>query len=154
MTEPTIVTSPILWNILALDTIARAILADNTAGVSTGDYSTIVLLSDTSEIVQTAETILNGHEMLSVETDVSEIDEGAGDVTITCNDVAIADDTEVGYVVLLDGEMYDSGTDVVTGNSVSLILTDPVDGVYEVYVYRLVDNYASGYVIITVNEVV
>jgi hypothetical protein len=143
----------ILTSINALIVVADTILGEATAGVTTGNGATIHLL-DESELAQaTANSILDNWSALTVTADSPVIDEGAGNVTITCNDVAIADDTEVGYVVLLDGELYDNGTDTVTGNSVSLILADPVDGTYEVYVYRLVDTFASGYAIITVNEV-
>jgi len=150
MEATTVVTSPIIWNTPALDAIARAILADNTAGVSTADYSVIVLLNDTPELITTAEEILNGHAVLTVEASPAELVEGTGDVTITCDDALIAGDADVGYVVLLDGGLYASGTDAVTGGSVTLSLVDPVDGEYAVYIYRLTDMYESGFVRITV----
>lgn len=144
----------ILTSINAMIVVADTILGEATAGVTTGNGTTIHLLDESESAQATANSILDNWSTVTVTADTPVIDEGTGDVTITCDDALIADDTEVGYVVLLDGELYDSGTDVVTGNSVSLILTDPVDGTYEVYVYRLVDTFASGYVIITVNEVV
>ena len=54
------VTNDTIWSdIMGLDTIARAILGDNTAGVSIADYSAIVLLNNTPEIIDTASNILN-----------------------------------------------------------------------------------------------
>lgn len=145
------VTSDIIWsNIMGLDTIARAILGDNTAGVSVGDYSAIVLLNDTPELITTAEEILNGHASLTVEASPTELVENTGDVTITCDDALIAGDADVGYIVLLDGALYASGTDAVTDGTASLSLVDPVDGEYAVYIYRLTDMYESGFVHITV----
>ena len=141
-------------NIDALNVVARTILGDATAGVSTGNGSTIHLVDESDSAQVVANSILDNWSTLSVTADNTNIDEGAGDVTITCVDVSIADDTDIGYVVLLDDELYDAGTDTVAGGSASLILSQPVNGVYKVYMYRLVDNYLSGYVIITVNEVV
>ena len=140
-------------NIDALNVVARTILGDATAGVSTGNGSTIHLVDESDSAQVVANSILDNWSTLPVTADSTTIDEGA-DATITCVDVSIANDTDIGYVVLLDEELYDAGTDTVTGGTASLILSQPVNGVYKVYMYRLVDNYSSGYVIITVNEVV
>ena len=152
MEEPTIVTSPIIWDTPALDAIARAILADNTAGVSTADYSAIVLLNDTPELIETAQEILDGYEKLSVQADPLELTEGAGDVTIICNDPLIAGDADAGFVVLLDGALYASGTNSITAGGLELTLPDPVDGTYTIYIYRLATPYQSGFVQVQVNE--
>ncbi len=143
----------IVTSIDALNVITRAILGDATAGVSTGNGSTIHLVDESESAQAVANSILDNWSALPVTADSTTIDEGAGDVTITCVDVSIANDTDIGYVVLLDEGLYDAGTDTVTGGSASLILSQPVNGVYKVYMYRLVDNYLSGYAIITVNEV-
>jgi hypothetical protein len=152
MEEPTIVTSPIIWDTPALDAIARAILTDNTAGVSVGDYSAIVLLNDTPELIETAQEILTGYQELSVQADPLELTEGAGDVTITCNDSLIAGDADAGFVVLLDGALYASGTNSITAGVIELTLADPVDGRYSIYIYRLGTSYQSGYIDVVVNE--
>ena len=152
MEEPTIVTSPIIWDTPALDAIARAILTDNTAGVSVGDYSAIVLLNDTPELIETAQEILTGYQELSVQADPLELTEGTGDVTITCNDSLIAGDADAGFVVLLDGALYASGTNSITAGVIELTLADPVDGRYSIYIYRLGTSYQSGYIDVVVNE--
>ena len=147
------VTSDIIWsNIMALDTIVRAILGDNTAGVSLGDYSAIVLLNDTPELVETATNILGGYNTLTVTSDPAIMTEGTGDVTITCNDPLLANDSDAGYVVLLDGVLFSSGRDVVTAGAVELSLPDPVDGEYTIYIYRVASPYQSGLVKCIVNE--
>lgn len=147
------VTSDIIWSdIMALDTIARVILGDNTAGVSIGDYSAIVLLNDTPELVDTATNILDGYNTLAVTSDPAITTEGAGDVTITCNDPLLANDSDAGYVVLLDGALFASGRDVVTAGAVELSLPDPVDGEYTIYIYRVASPYQSGLVKCIVNE--
>ena len=148
------VTSDIIWsNIMGLDTIARAILGDNTAGVSVGDYSAIVLLADTPELIETATNILNGYQLVTVTADPETMTEGAGDVTITCNDPLIAGDGDAGYVVLLDGALFASGRDTVTAEGVELSLPDPMDGEYTIYIYRVASPYQSGFTHVTVNEV-
>ena len=147
------VTSDIIWSdIMALDTIVRAILGDNTAGVSLGDYSAIVLLNDTPELVETATNILDGYNTITVTSDPAIMTEGAGDVTITCNDPLLANDSDAGYVVLLDGVLFSSGRDVVTAGAVELSLPDPVDGEYTIYIYRVASPYQSGLVKCIVNE--
>ena len=147
------VTSDIIWsNIMALDTIVRAILGDNTAGVSLGDYSAIVLLNDTPELVETATNILDGYNTITVTSDPAIMTEGAGDVTITCNDPLLANDSEAGYVVLLDGALFATGRDAVTAGAVELSLPDPVDGEYTIYIYRVASPYQSGLVKCIVNE--
>ena len=147
------VTSDFKWsNIMALDTIARAILADNTSGVSLGDYSAITLLNDTPELVDTATKILDGYNTLAVTSDPAIMTEGAGDVTITCNDPLLANDTDAGYVVLLDGSLFASGTDSITAGGLELTLPDPVDGEYAIYIYRVASPYQSGLVKCIVNE--
>ena len=151
------VTSDIIWSdIMGLDTIARVILGDNTAGVSLADYSAIVLLNallnDTSELIETATNILEGYNTLAVTSDPAIMTEGAGDVTITCNDPLIANDSEVGYVVLLDGALFASALDIVTAGAVELSLPNPVDGEYTIYIYRVASPYQSGLVKCIVNE--
>ena len=148
------VTSDIIWsNIMALDTIVRAILGDNTAGVSLGDYSAIVLLNDTPELVETATNILDGYNTITVTSDPAIMTEGAGDVTITCNDPLLANDSDAGYIVLLDGALFASGTDSITAGALELTLPDPVDGTYTIYIYRLAAPYQSGLTLVQVNEV-
>ena len=147
------VTSDIIWsNIMALDTIVRAILGDNTAGVSLGDYSAIVVLNDTPELVETATNILDGYNTITVTSDPAIMTEGAGDVTITCNDPLFANDSEAGYAVLLDGALFATGRDAVTAGAVELSLPDPVDGEYTIYIYRVTSPYQSGLVKCIVNE--
>ena len=152
MTE---VTSNIVWNSAGgLDTIARAILGDNTAGISISEsYSAIVLLNDTPELIETATNILDGYNTLAVTSDPAIMTEGAGDVTITCNDPLLANDSDAGYVVLLDGALFASGTDSITAGALELTLPDPVDGTYTIYIYRLATPYQSGLTLVQVNEV-
>ena len=147
------VTNDTIWSdIMGLDTITRDILGDNTAGVSLADYSTIVLLNETPELVETATNILDGYNTLAVTSDPAIMTEGTGDVTITCNDSLISSDVEVGYVVLLDGALFASGRDVVTAGAVELSLPDPLDGEYTIYIYRVASPYQSGLVKCIVNE--
>jgi hypothetical protein len=149
------VTSSTIWDsATGLDKIARAILGDNTAGVSiAGTYSAIVLLNDTPELIETATNILDGYNTITVTSDPAIMTEGAGDVTITCNDPLLANDSDAGYVVLLDGALFASGTDSITAGGLELTLPDPVDGTYTIYIYRLGTPYQSGLTLVQVNEV-
>ena len=146
---------PTIWNsATGLDSIARGILGDNTAGVSIAKtYSAIVLLNDTPELVETATNILDGYNTITVTSDPAIMTEGTGDVTITCNDPLIANDSDAGYVVLLDGALFASGTDSITAGGLELTLPDPVDGTYTIYIYRVASPYQSGFARVTVNEV-
>ena len=138
---------------VSLDAVARYILGDATSGCSTTDHHARIHLLDESQSNQdTASAILNYFGDLIVSSDISLMTEGDPDPIITCSDPAILSDTEVGYVVLLDGLEYAAGTDTISAGVVSLTLANPVAGVYEVIVYRLWENYASGSVVITVNE--
>ncbi len=58
----------------------------------------------------------------------------------------------MGYIVLLDGEVYAQGSDLVTTGVLTLTLSEPVAGVYSVFVYRKSGNYASATLQIVVNE--
>ncbi len=139
----------------ALDIVARVALSSATSGVSSSSdgKSTIHLLDDSQANQDIANDILNNYDTLVVTADKTTMDEGDVDPVVTCNDASISGDSDVGYVVLLDGTVYASGTTPVTAGVATLNLMSPVDGVYEISMYRVTDNYASGSVTITVNEV-
>lgn len=61
-------------------------------------------------------------------------------------------DSELNYVILLDGNVYASGTETVIAGTLTLELDSPEAGTYEIYVYRLSGNFASGFVSIIVSE--
>lgn len=144
-----------VWQyIMGLDTIARSIMGDSISGVSIGVNSQIHVINETPENIATASSILSGRDGLVVNSSVTEMTVGDPDPVIVCNDGSIFADTDIGYVVLFDELLYDSGTDVLVDGSVDLTLVSPEAGEYVVYIYRLVDNYLSGFVTITVNEVV
>lgn len=142
-----------IYNVLALDHVARAVLGADTSGVSIGVNSRIHLVNDTPANRAKAQGIFDNWDGLTVTADKTTMTEGDADPVITCADALIAGDAEVRYLVLLDGEPYAEGTDTVTAGESEMTLVDPVAGVYEVLVCRLTGNYASGSVSITVNEV-
>lgn len=138
---------------LVTDHIARDILGGNTSGISTGPYGTIIHLLNEGQVYQDrAQGILDNWGGLTVTADKTTMTEGDADPVVSCNDAAISGDATVGYIVLLDGQLYADGTDTVTAGSVSLTLSSPVNGSYDVYIYRKSGTYASGKVTITVNE--
>ena len=138
----------------ALNQIARNALGSATSGISIGGgRSRIHLVNASPSNQDTANAILNNFGELIVSADKTTMNEGDADPIITCSDPAISGDSDLGYLVMLDGVEYDAGTDTVIGGSVSLTLVSPVAGVYEIFLYRHTGTYASGSVTITVNEV-
>ncbi len=148
------VASSLIVNIEALNTMVRDVLDVATFGVSVNDNGSTIHLTDASLANQDKATaILDGWGGLAIVASVSSMNEGDADPTVTCNDTLIASDANLGYIVLLDGEIYASGQTPVTAGSATLTLVSPVDGVYDIWMYRLVGNYASQSVRIVVNEV-
>ncbi len=148
------IASDIITNIEALNAIVRDVLNVATFGVSVNDNGSTIHLIDASLANQdNARAILDGWGGLAIVPSVTSMNEGDADPTVTCNDALIASDANMGYIVLLDGEIYASGQTPVTAGSATLTLVSPVDGVYDIWLYRLVGNYVSQSVQITVNEV-
>ncbi len=147
------ISKSIVANTTVLDATARAALPSSVSGVSVNSVSIIHLLDDSQANQYTANAVLDAYGTLTVTADKTTLTEGGADPVITCNDALIAGDAEVGYVVLLDGEVYATGTDTVTSGVSELTLASPVAGKYEVFVYRISGNYASGSVNIIVSEV-
>ena len=135
-----------------LDAVARSVLGNKTVGVSVMVGLSRIHITDASD-QSTAETIFNNWGSLTVTADKTVMDEGDADPVVTCNDASISSDSDVNYIVLLDGDVYASGTTTVTAGEATLNLVSPVDGVYEIFMYRTTGNYASGSVTITVSEV-
>jgi len=146
--------SATLYNAYFMDTALKGAI-NSAIGVSTGGYGTILHLPDDASVVQRerAQALFDNAGGLNLVASATVLNEGDADPTISCNDAVLSADSNVGYVVVLDGESYSSGTDTVTAGAVSLTLVDPVAGVYDVYIYRLSGTYAWGSVQITVNEV-
>lgn len=137
-----------------LDRIARGVLGSATAGVSTADYSAIVLVDETDATIATASAILAGENKITSITTSPEQPDDETAVMITCNDTSIASDDMIGFAVFIDGELYDEGVvDVVDGVAT---LNDPTPdaGLYDIVFYRLVDDYVSGSAQMTVTEVI
>ena len=137
-----------------LGCMAQDIFEVNFEAVYVEDGKTsIYLLSGSPENQDKANAIFNNYDRLIVNSDKTVMTEGDTDPVISCNDVLIAGDSDVGYVALLDGIEYASGTTTVTAGEATLNLVSPVDGEYEIFLYRRTGNYASGSVTIIVSEV-
>lgn len=136
-----------------INTIAK-LIEPNTYGTLGSPAGMRVHIPDaTSQAKQDQiQSALDNYGALTVTADKTTMTEGDADPVVSCNDAAISGDATVGYAVLLDGQLYADGTDTVTAGSVSLTLSSPVNGVYDVYIYRKSGTYASGKVSITVNE--
>jgi hypothetical protein len=147
------ITTDTIIEITFLDTIARDILDIATDGVVVGGNSRIVLNDTSQDNQDKAQNILDNFGSLTVTASATNINEGDADPIITCDDVAIANDTEIGWVVIADGELYADGITDVTAGTSTLTLTAPTYGVYDIYLYRLVSDYSSGSITVTVNEV-
>lgn len=134
-----------------VDTIARDALGVAVSGISVADNTRIHLLIDSQVNQDMANDVLSNFGALSGNTDKTSMTEGDADPVVSCSDVLIASDTQIGYVVLWDGIEYASGTDAVVAGSVNLTLLSPIAGIYEIFIYRQTGNYASGSVTITVS---
>jgi len=148
------ISDTIVRNLLATDAQLRAVIA-GAVGVSTGPYGTILHLPDgvTAQQQSDAHSILSNYDSLTVNADKTTMTEGDVDPVVSCSDAVIANDADVSYIVLLDGVVYASGSTTVTAGVATLNLVSPVDGIYEIFIYRTTDNCASGSVTITVSEV-
>jgi len=136
-----------------LDHITRQVMGRATSGISVGGgFSRIHLLNDSAANQRRASDILNHFNTLQLLETRTSIREGEADPVIRCRDQAIANDKDVGYLVLLDGEVYAKGSDSVISGELSLTLSRPAAGSYSVFVYRLRGNYASASVQIVVQE--
>lgn len=136
-----------------LDHVARKVLGRATSGISVGGgFSRIHLLSSSAVNQRRASDILNHYNTLQLDTDKTTMSEGKADPVIRCRDLAIANDSEVGYLVLLDGEVYAKGSEKVVSGELSLTLSNPVAGTYRVFVFRLRGNHASASIQIVVSE--
>ena len=120
-------------------------------GVSTGPYGTILHLPDgaSASDQNKAQKIFDNWDNLTITIDKTSMDVGDADPVITYDTA----DTDVGFVVLLDGKIYASGSEAPVAGTVTLELDAPEAGDYDIYVYRRQGNFASGSVSITVNEV-
>ena len=144
-------------SIEALDATLRGVMGSDIAGVSVGIYGVAVhFLVAPGAGDSVATSILNAHNSLSVSSDKSSIDaDGSDTATITCNDAAIAGDSDVDYTVWLDGEVYTATTSTsVSGGQAQLTLATQDPGEYLIEIKRQgASNYESGYVRIQVQEV-
>ena len=144
------ITNEIIYRAHIINSILR-VANPSAVGVSTGGYGTIVHLPDAATIQQQsdAQSILTNFDSLTVNADKTTMNEGDADPVVTVSSA----DAELGYIVLMDGEDYDSGDVSVVSGTATLNLISPVAGDYEIFMYRQTDDYASGSVNITVSEV-
>jgi len=147
------ISADLILPILPLDAIARAVLLDKVSGVSVGSNTRIHLLDDSPVNQDTANAVLDNFGNLTVNADKITMIEGDADPVITCSDPNIATDTNVNYLVLLDGDNFAEGTAPIIVGEVTLNLISPVAGIYDIYIYRTVGSYACGSITIMVSEV-
>ena len=135
-----------------LNTMASNLLSSDYRGVSVNSQSKIHLPDDATQQTQdVAQAIFDNYDTLSILSTITNMTEGNPTDPIITNQVALAD-SQLGYIVTFDGEVYDEGTTPTTAGIATLNLVDPVAGEYIVYLYRLEGNFASGLITITVNE--
>jgi len=133
-----------------VDAIFRAVVS-NDVGVSTGGYGTIFHLgaSATEQEQTDVQTLITNYDGLTVLSTVTTMTEGDTDPVITVvSGIGVTE--ELGYVVLFDGAEYDAGDVTAVASEATLNLVDPVEGVYEIFIYRKTDDFKSGRVSITV----
>ena len=127
-----------------LDTVAREALGKATCGVSTGGGSSrIHLLDGNPHEQQRASDVLNRFGSLSATATVTALTEGEADPLIACRDESIADDEQLGYLILRDGVASMRGKADLQSGVFSLTLRQPNAGDYTIFLYRLRGNFAS-----------
>ena len=141
-----------IWDIALLDDIARRVLGSDTVGVSVGAVSSIHLVNAAQDAQDKVRAIFDGYNVLDVSLPQETVTQGEGDVSITCTDFAIVNDVDLGYLVLRDGVAHAKGLVPVTDGSVSVSLVDPIAGVYDVIMYRVVGDYRSAVAQLVVHE--
>lgn len=147
------ITSEGTFDAVLLDHIARQVMGRATSGISVGGgLSRIHLLNYSAANQRRASDILNHFNTLQLLETRTSMREGEADPVIRCRDQAIANDNEVGYLVLLDGEVFAQGLENVVSGVLSLTLSRPAAGSYRVFAYRLRGNHASACVQIVVQE--
>ena len=78
------------------------------------NHTRIMLADDAILSLQAkAQDILLNYDELTVTASTTTMTEGDADPVVTCNDADILTDVTVGYIVLLDGVVYATGTDTV-----------------------------------------
>jgi len=143
------ITSQTVHSIEALDGIIRGILDTDVTGCSVSNYSAIHLVDGVSASKQSqAQKIFDNWDNLSPIASVSSMVVGDADPTITQS----SSDSDLAYVVLLNSEIYSTGTVSVLAGMATLTLVDPEAGIYDTYFARTSGNFASGHSTITVTE--
>ena len=136
-----------------LDHLAREILGASSCGVSVGGGRSRIHLVDANPAhQQRCADMLSHFDALQLSASASSLNAGAADPVIRCSDAALGADSDIGYLVTLDDEVYASGRDKVVSGAIALTLRDPAPGDYAVFVFRLRGNYASGTQRIRVEE--
>lgn len=142
-----------ITNTLFLDRVARAVLGKATSGVSVGGGASRIHLLDGNGANQARSSdIFNHFNTLQLSVEGAATREGETAPVIRCQDGAIALDSEMGYLVLLDGEVYAQGRDSLIKGELSLTLSSPAAGTYDIFVFRLRGNFASASTRIHVRE--
>ncbi len=139
-----------VYPIDVIDLMLKAQVTD-AIGVSTGGYGTKLHLPEEASTSDQnkAQKIFDNWDNLNPSIDKTSMVVGDADPIITYDTA----DSEVGYVVLLDDDLYSEGMVEAIAGTATLELDSPEAGTYEIYVYRLAGNFASGSVSIIVSEV-
>ena len=144
------ITTGTLHNMYVVDTAIKA-LTTTALGVSGGKYGTVIHMADEASAsdLNKAQKVFDNWGNLNPSPSSTSIVVGDPDPTIQVS----SPDSDLGYVVLLDGGLYSSGTVSVVTGTATLTLVDPEVGTYDIYFFRLAGNFASGSTTLTVNEV-
>lgn len=132
-------------NLEMLNEVARAALGPATCGVSAGGgQSRIHLVNHNLPEQQRASDALNHFGSLSLGADRTRMRAGDPDPVVRCADARIAADRQLAYLILRDGAVIARGKLDVTGGKASLTLPEPAHGVYDLFLYQLAGQFASG----------
>ena len=132
-------------NTAMLDAVARAALGKATSGVSVGGgVSRIHLMNYNQPEQQRASDVLNHFGALLVTADATRLSPGDAHAVVRCADERIAADSQLAYLVLRGEAVIDQGKVTVTDGQCSFALSDLEIGTYDVLLFQLAGQFASG----------
>ena len=132
-------------HVTLLDEVARAALGAATCGVSVGGgRSRIHLRSHNLPEQQRASDVLNHFGSLPLTVSASRLTTADADPVINCRADLISRDRALAWLRLQNGAVGARGQVDVVDDQINLTLSDLPAGIHDVFLYRLIGNYASG----------
>lgn len=134
--------SPIRYNSAFIHFVASLIAGENYIGTNTGEYGTIIDLSDSTpaNIQSAVNNLFASINSLSINTDKASI---TADDTDKASITHVTARASINYLVLLDGDEYDSDSVTAVAGTATLTLATALPGTYTIIIVNP-DGSATG----------